>query len=118
MGVIGCCSYFLIITILGLLKVKKRIYAYLKYQSDRFNHFKSETEIVFNDEMVTFRNFEKYLEYKWTCFYNYTFQDNTLILTTNMTGTEGIDVHSKDLEKEECENLLKLVGSKILKKIK
>jgi hypothetical protein len=118
MGIVFCCLYFLLLGVLGIHRSRKKIYTHVKYQTDRFNHFKSETEIIFNDEMVTYRNFERYLELKWSCFYHYSFSNGILMLALTMEATNGINVHNQDFEKEQFGELMKLVQSKVSKRIK
>ncbi len=116
MGVVVCLSFIFLLIIVGILRRKKQIFSHFKFQGARFDNFKSVTEIVINENIVTYRNFEKYLEFKWSSFYHYQYIDDILKLNANMEGTFGIIVDRKDIDKEQFEWLLRLVESKITNK--
>jgi hypothetical protein len=79
-----------------------RTRAYIKL----FNEQKQETELVFADEKITYKDFQSYSEWKWTKFSHYMLYKDYLFLILDNSFLNALIVHKSEVTPEKFDELL------------
>ena len=92
---------------------KRRYTRKIKEIAEKYDSIKMDCTYEFSDKSIKYWDKEKYLEFNWSVFTNYSIYKNYLILILNNSLIESYIFEKKETDIDEYNRILEIVKSKL-----